>query len=581
MTMPTRLSSTGCRAGWRRAIAAGGAALAGLTTLAAQLSAHAPGAILAGGAAGPSSGAAFRLLGIAGGLGLLALARALWAGKRRALDLAVLALVILTAVRFLAGLGVVDTAIELALAALLAANRDAFPRGGARAGRAARISATLMLGAATGAYASYAAALLVSRHATDVDTALTHAGRGLLMGVWWLRPDSGLIVGLDVCATVAVLAGALLLHALLRPTAGSDGHLAAEHARAARLLSLHARDSLDPFALRADKAFHFAAGGFVAYRVLRETAVVAGDPVGPPGAAARIMASFLAFAERQGWDVVATAVSDRSLPAYRALGLRALRIGDEAIVDPRGFSLEGRAIRKVRQSANRAQRRGWRIETVAGDRLAPETVEQLATVEAAWRAGRRRLQGFAMTLGRLWGAEEDGASVYVIARGPEGEVRAFLRFATFVDGMSLDVMRRLDDAPNGLNEALVVEALAFARDRGMSRVSLNFAGLAHIMAADAALSRSQRLARRALRRAHGRFQLERLVRFNEKFAPEWQPRYLLYGRLTSLPLAALRVLQAESYVRPPRRRELTRRWEPDPMPVAAPPVALAEPGAIR
>ena len=45
-----------------------------------------------------------------------------------------------------------------------------------------------------------------------------------------------------------------------------------------------------------------------------------------------------------------------------------------------------------------------------------------------------------------------------------------------------------------------------------------------------------------------RFQLERLVRFDEKFLPEWRPRFLVYESVARLPLAATRVLQAEGYL---------------------------------
>jgi hypothetical protein len=59
------------------------------------------------------------------------------------------------------------------------------------------------------------------------------------------------------------------------------------------------------------------------------------------------------------------------------------------------------------------------------------------------------------------------------------------------------------------------------------------------------------------------------VRFNKQFLPQWRPRYLLYRDIGHLPRAALRVLQAEAYLSPPRSHELTRRWRPDPVPRGA------------
>jgi lysyl-tRNA synthetase class 2 len=89
------------------------------------------------------------------------------------------------------------------------------------------------------------------------------------------------------------------------------------------------------------------------------------------------------------------------------------------------------------------------------------------------------------------------------------------------------------------------------------------------MASDASLTLRWRLLRLLLRAAHNRFQLERLVRFNEKFFPAWRSRFLVYRSGTQLPRAALRVLQAEAYVRPPRPRPLPAAWRPLPDPVVA------------
>ncbi len=356
----------------------------------------------------------------------------------------------------------------------------------------------------------------------------------------------------------------------MRPAPGPDGHSPSTHRRAAAIVAEHGADSLDPFALREDKRFHFAHGGLLAYRTLRETAVVAGDPIGPADSAGPIVASFLRHAGEQRWNAAITAASERHLDAYRDLGLRAMHIGNEAVVDPRAFSLEGRAIRKVRQSVARMKRRGWSVEVVPASELTAQRVRELEALENRWETTHERLSGFSMTLGRLWGATEDDTALYVLGRTSEGELHAFLRFAGYHDGLSLDAMRRLGDEPNGLNEALVVAALGYARERDLRRVSLNFAGFGHLMAPAESLSRRQRAARWALNRGRKRFQLERLVRFNDKFFPSWEPRYLLYPRRTLLPLVTLRVLQAEGYVRAPARAAVSAGWCPRERPVYAP-----------
>ncbi|HSD80848.1 MAG TPA: phosphatidylglycerol lysyltransferase domain-containing protein, partial [Solirubrobacteraceae bacterium] len=431
-----------------------------------------------------------------------------------------------------AALGALSAAYAVCLASLLAA--DGPVHGAAAAGQAAAAMAALAGGDASAAV------------------------RG-----GWAGP-------LHVLLALVVLAAALAVRAVLWPAPPRDGHDDEEHARAASIVAEHGGDSLAPFALRADKAFFFAGGGMLAYRTLGGTAVVSGDPVGPPGAAPAILAAFLRFAAAHGWDVVVTAAGERHLDAYRALGLRTLRIGSEAVADPAALSLAGRAHKSLRKAVNRVERRGWTVEVVRASQLTATLQAELARVQAAWRAGRPRIYGFAMTMDRLWGAPEDARDVYVLGRAPGGALHGFLRFLPYADGLSLDAMRRAGGEPNGFTEALVVAGLHHAAATGCREVSLNFAGFAHVMAADAILGRGGRALRAVLRLLHRRFQLERLARFNERFDPAWRPRFLVYTSATRLPAAALRVLQAEAYVRPPRPRPRADAWRPASAPVRRP-----------
>jgi lysyl-tRNA synthetase class 2 len=48
------------------------------------------------------------------------------------------------------------------------------------------------------------------------------------------------------------------------------------------------------------------------------------------------------------------------------------------------------------------------------------------------------------------------------------------------------------------------------------------------------------------------FQIESLYRFNAKFHPEWQPRFLVYPSARDLPRVALAALEAEAFLVWPR-----------------------------
>lgn len=339
--------------------------------------------------------------------------------------------------------------------------------------------------------------------------------------------------------------------------------------RARAVVEAHGDDSLAPFILRPDKSFAFAGGGVVAGRVIGRTAIVSGDPVGPSGSVPALVGPLVARAHQAGGRVVVYGASARHLATYRELGLRAVCVGEEAVVDPGSFTLEGRPVRKLRQSVNRVARRGWRIEARRGREIDARLEAEIDTLEAEWRSHRGRMLGFAMAMGEfdLGVRPED---LYVLARSPDGQLRAVMRFLRCRGNLSLDTMRRVGETPNGLNESLVCRALLFAREHGVPEVSLNYAGLGHLVRSGPAGSRPvravQRLALGVLRR---RFQMDRLVLFNAKFSPQWRPRYLVYASRRQLPGAVLRVLQAEGYL-PHRGRRAAPgvRHSPHPAPLA-------------
>jgi lysyl-tRNA synthetase class 2 len=365
----------------------------------------------------------------------------------------------------------------------------------------------------------------------------------------------------DSWATVIdlVLAGALVslllaARSLRRPqwAVREDSQAALERARA--IVDEHGEDSLSPFILRPDKSFEFSAGAVAAYRVVGDTAVVSGDPVGPDGSAREVLSQLLARAHRAGLRVAVYGGSEAYLETYRSLGLRATCVGEEAVVDPRDFTLEGRPVRKLRQSVHRVERRGWQVAVCEGSDMDSGVEAEVDALEAAWRSERDRLLGFAMSMGEY----ELGVrprDVYALAWSPDGRLQAVMRFLAHRGKLSLDTMRRVGDTPNGLNEALVSHTLEFARCQGVAEVSLNYAGLGHLVRRGPSGNRvGKALTQLVLNRLRKDFQMDRLVLFNQKFFPTWRPRYLVYESRAALPRSAFRVLQAEGHLPAPGAR---------------------------
>jgi lysylphosphatidylglycerol synthetase-like protein (DUF2156 family) len=463
----------------------------------------------------PGVPTAARVLTLAFGLALLWLSRGLARRKHRAWQLAV-ALVVASAVTHVAkGLDVEEAVGSLAVFAFLLRTRRQFVAPG------------------------------------DPDSV------GPLVQLALVTAPLAVIIGLHVAGTVAysddvddallVLLGALGTRGLflwLRPYTDRARSVPAERRQAEALVHEHGTDSLAYFALRRDKSTFFSASGrsFLAYRVIAGTAIVTGDPIGDPAERVELIAEFRRVARAKAWRVAIAGASAEALPDYARLGFRSLYLGDEAYVRPDAFSLEGRPIRKVRQSVTRLAKAGYRVELLAPAEAGPDLRDDLRAVSEEWR-GRWPERGFTMAMDALFAYPE---TMLAVAVDPDGRVGGFLQLVPTpaAGGYSLASMRRRRDTPNGLMEFLIVETIAWARAQSVSEVSLNFAVFAEYL-------RGTGVLRTILLRLDRLFQLERLHSFNRKFFPEWRRRYFCFERWSDLPLAGLAYLHAESLLTPP------------------------------
>ena len=468
----------------------------------------------------PGGVGAARVGALAFGLALIWLSRSLARRRRRAWQLAV-AVVIASAIAHLAkGLDFEEATISLVLLAALLRYRGRFDVPGDRGGLRPLLALVVAL-----------AAVLA-----------------IVLGIEIRGGELPDRLG-DFFTATGLLLGFSALALWLRPLTQVVAQTVGERRVARALVEAYGSDSLSFFSLRRDKSFFFSPSrrSFLAYRVVAGAALISGDPVGPAEEIDALLTEFRRVARTHGWRLAVLGASEESLDSYRRLGMRAIPIGEEAVLHPAEFSLEGRAIRKVRQSVSRLTKAGYRLRVVAADEADEELRRKLDAVSEAWR-GNMPERGFTMAIDELY---LEG-TVFAVAECDEG-VGGFLHLAPTPagGGWSLSTMRRVPGAPNGLTEFLIVETLAWAKEQGAGEVSLNFCAFTDFLSPERAVTVPRRAVRRALLAADNVFQLERLYAFNRKFFPEWRPRYLCVERLTDLPLVGLAYLHVEQLLVPP------------------------------
>jgi lysyl-tRNA synthetase, class II len=367
-------------------------------------------------------------------------------------------------------------------------------------------------------------------------------------------PD-GLVVPHWISVIVNLMSLALfllILYALFRSPRGRWLHSTQDEEQLRALLDKHGeRDSLGYFALRRDKAVVFSPTGkaAIAYRVVVGVSLASGDPLGDPEAWPGAIEAWLTEAHQHAWTPAVAGASEEGGKVYERHGLTALELGDEAVVEVADFTLEGRAMRVVRQAYNRVKRAGYTVRIRRHADIPTDEFAALIKAADQWRYGQSE-RGFSMALGRL-GDPADGQCVMVECHDFEGRLCALLSYVPWgTTGLSLDLMRRDKASDNGVIEYMVIELIQRAGEVGVERMSLNFAMFRAVFERGARIGAGPvlRLWRGVLLFFSRWWQIESLYRANAKYRPIWEPRFVLYQRSSDLPRIGVAYANAEGFL---------------------------------
>jgi phosphatidylglycerol lysyltransferase len=298
---------------------------------------------------------------------------------------------------------------------------------------------------------------------------------------------------------------------------------------------MYGKNSISYFALSEEKSYFISTSGKVvfAYVLVGRVAVVAGDPIGPESELGGALQEFKAYCSQQDWTAVFWQVRNDIVELYRESGMHLLKIGEDAVIDTRTFTLKGGAMANVRSSAKRAEKDGLQVVFYRGPVQDSEQLVQMERISQRWVAQKGGSEmGFSMG---QFNSVGDPEHITALAVDGQNLVHAFVTFIPIYGrhGWGLDLMRRAERCAPGTMELLLSRSIEFAKSCGAEMVSLGLAPLSNanheeISILDSGID--------ALTHRFGNLrESQSLFNFKKKFQPTWESRYLVFSYTLTLP----------------------------------------------
>ncbi|MCC7201971.1 MAG: bifunctional lysylphosphatidylglycerol flippase/synthetase MprF [Nitrospirae bacterium] len=278
-------------------------------------------------------------------------------------------------------------------------------------------------------------------------------------------------------------------------------------------------------ALLGDKSLLFNERGnaFIMYTTEGRSWVALGDPVGPEEELNELIWRFRETCDRHdGWTAFYE-VETKKLPLYLDLGLTLIKLGEEGRVRLETFSLEGGSRKSLRHIKNKLANEGFTFEIIESGNV-PLFLQDFKKISDAWLTEKNtREKGFSLGFFDEEYLKEFPAAV--IRRDNSIMAFANLWLGGEKEEISIDLMRHLPDAPNGLMDFLFTEIMLFGKKEGYRWFNLGMAPLSGLEEHSLAPLWSK-FGSLLFRHGEHFYNFQGLREYKEKFCPEWEPKYL-------------------------------------------------------
>lgn len=315
---------------------------------------------------------------------------------------------------------------------------------------------------------------------------------------------------------------------------------------AQNLMETYGTSALDFFKIAKDKQFYFSdeVEGFISYRIANHFAIVLEEPVCDEEHKEKLLEEFEDFCKKNGLKTIYYRIDEQSLFLFKPFKKQKLFIGQEAIMNIEDFKLEGKDRKTLRNGLNSLSKKGFTSEIL----YQPQNEEILNEIQSISDEWLKEFDKEEMVFSQgMFERSEIKTQDLIVIKDEAGKIEAFLNvipdFAP--DECTYDLIRKTVTAPNGSMDAMIVKLVEYAKTKKMLYINLGLTPLGGMKQPD---NTAEEILKFVYNRIGSFKHYQSLRDFKEKYANQWENKYLMYSNdfdLLQIPAALNKITKPQ------------------------------------
>lgn len=276
----------------------------------------------------------------------------------------------------------------------------------------------------------------------------------------------------------------------------------------------------------------------IQYQVYADKIFILGSPIGNKYKIFSTIKELSMMVDKYGYTPVFCSIDKDLIPYLHDMGYEFMKLGEEARVNLKEFTLEGRKMKSVRNAIKRVEKNEYTFEIVKPP-FSDDFIKSLKIVSDEW-LGDRKEKGFSIG---SFNVDYLNRTPIAVVKNQDEEIKGFANLMPMYDNntLSIDLMRFSQKSCNGIMDYIFVNLFQYAKEDGYSSFNMGLSPLSKV-GEGKYCHRREKLGNYIYSYGDKLYSFKGLKNFKQKYCESWEGVYMAYKNRSSLIVTILQAM---------------------------------------